>query len=210
MAVVGSRANQNQPSQPTADATLEPRARILRAAERLFAEKGYAATAVHEITDAAGVNRALLYYYFEDKHSLYAALIDDGNAEFQRMLDDALSLPGSHAERLAAVVRGHLDLIWRRGDMARVIHRCLLDGHEAEFGLLDKFNECVGRMERFFRQAAEAGEFRAVDPAIAARTFLGPSFILSLWPQAERNRFSREAFAEEITALLLRGLKIEA
>lgn len=195
-------------ARPPAEVTLEARTRILRAAERLFAEKGYAATAVHEITDAAGVNRALLYYYFEDKHSLYRAVIDEGSREFDEMLDRALSLPGSYSDQLAAIIRGHLDLIWDRDDMARVIHRCLLDGHEEEFGLSQRYHAKMERMARFFREGAEAGEFRTLDENILARTFLGPTFVLSLCPRLERCRFTRDDIAAEITRQMLHGLKV--
>lgn len=188
--------------------TAEARERLLRAAEKLFAQKGYAATAVHELTDAAGVNRALLYYYFEDKHSLYKAVIDEGTAAFERMLDEALSTPGSYSDRLAAFVRGHLELIWTRGELARLVHRCLLDGHQEELGLVQKFNHSVERLEAFFREAIAAGEFRAVDPAITARSFIGPTFIFSLWRITEADRFSMEAIAEEVTAQLLCGLQV--
>src|SRR5688572_13610677 len=145
---------------PAAAPTVEARTRLLRAAEKLFAQKGYAATAVHEITDAAGVNRALLYYYFEDKHSLYAAVIEEGTAEFIAMVDRTLSSSGSYSERLAAFVEGHLELIWRRGEMARVVHRCLLDEHQKEFGLVERFAEGTRRFEAFLREGMEAGEFR--------------------------------------------------
>lgn len=184
----------------------EARARILGAAERLFAEKGYAATAVHEITDAAGVNRALLYYYFEDKHSLYKTVLEEGTAEFDRMLDRSLSHDGTHAERLSRVVHGHLSLIWDRPYMARLVHRCLLDGLQKEFGLLEKFSTCVGRMETFFREGMEAGAFRRVDPQIMARTFLGPTFVVALWRLSEGEIFPREQIADQIAAMLLRGI----
>jgi TetR/AcrR family transcriptional regulator len=187
--------------------TPEARERILRAAELLFARKGYAATSVHEITDAAAVNRALLYYYFEDKHSLYAALIDEGVAEFGRMLDAALSGGGSCAEQLGRFVRGHLELIWTRGPMARLVHRCLLDDHQAEFGLVQKFRVNMDRLETFFREAAASGEFRPLDPEIAARTVLGPIFIFSLERIHDRDRFTPDELAPEITRLLLAGLK---
>jgi AcrR family transcriptional regulator len=185
----------------------EARDRLLRAAEQLFAEKGYAATAVHEITDAAGVNRALLYYYFEDKHSLYAEVIGQGNAQFEAMLEQALSSPGSYADRLAAFVRGHLELIWTRSEMARIVHRCLLDGYHEEFGLPARFERGIGRLEAFFRDGMAAGEFRPLDPAITARSFIGPMYVFSFWRLYEGERFSREAIAEAITAQLLDGLR---
>jgi AcrR family transcriptional regulator len=190
---------------PPGTPTIEARDRLLQAAERLFAEKGFAATSVHEITDAAGVNRALLYYYFEDKHSLYAAVIDEGVAHFTRMLDTALGTPGTYPERLEAFVHGYLELIWSRPEGARVVHRCLLDGYQEEFRLLDKFQGGMQRLETFFREAGESGEFRVVDPAIAARSFIGPMFVFSLWRIFEADRFAREVLAKELSAQLLHG-----
>jgi AcrR family transcriptional regulator len=192
---------------PPGTPTIEARDRLLRAAERLFAEKGFAATSVHEITDAAGVNRALLYYYFEDKHSLYAAVIDEGVAEFNRMLDVAFGTPGTYSERLAAFVHGYLNLIARRPESSRVVHRCLLDGYQQEFQLLDKFQGGMQRLEAFFREAAESGEFRPVDPAIAARSFVGPMFVFSLWRMFEPDRFAREQLEKELAAQLLHGFQ---
>lgn len=191
---------------PTSPSTLDARARLLRAAELLFAARGYAGTSVHEITDAAGVNRALLYYYFEDKHSLYAAVIDEGVAEFRAMLERSLDGPGEYPERLRAFVEGHLDLIRRRGDMARVVHRCLLDGHQEEFGLTEKFAVAVARLEAFFAEGAAVGAFRPLHPGITARSFLGPTFVFSLWRAYEGDRFPLQEIADEITGQLLHGL----
>ncbi|MCS7309679.1 MAG: TetR/AcrR family transcriptional regulator, partial [Armatimonadetes bacterium] len=54
------------------------RDRIMRAAEALFAERGFDATSIGEIALRAHVNRALLYYYFEHKEDLYHALLREG------------------------------------------------------------------------------------------------------------------------------------
>src|SRR3954447_1823901 len=114
--------------QPAALPGTDARERILRAAERLFAEKGYAATAVHEITEAAQVNKALLYYYFADKRAVHVSLIDNGIAEFRRMIDEALSSPGSYADRLQTFIRNYVRLVWERATLLRVVQRCLIAG----------------------------------------------------------------------------------
>lgn len=185
----------------------ETRERLMRAAEKLFAEKGYAAAAVHEITEEAGVNRALLYYYFKDKSSLYRAVIDEGVAEFGTMLDGALSGTGGYADRLGAFVRGHLALICGRATMARIVHRCLLDGGHGEVGLVDRFGAALDKLEAFFREGVAVGEFKDLDPAITARFFLGPTFIFSLWKLYEGERFSQDEIATEITRRLLEGFR---
>src|SRR5277367_1755683 len=54
----------------------ESRASILRAAVAEFAEHGIAGARTDAIARAAHVNKALLYYYFKDKDSLYEAVLD--------------------------------------------------------------------------------------------------------------------------------------
>lgn len=52
-----------------------PRARILDAATRLFAEKGFDGASTREMADAAGVNQAMIHYYFGNKQNLYKRVI---------------------------------------------------------------------------------------------------------------------------------------
>ena len=57
--------------------TKNTQARILQAAERLFAENGFDATSVDSIARAANVNKAMVYYYFKNKDDLLISLVDD-------------------------------------------------------------------------------------------------------------------------------------
>ena len=49
--------------------------KLLEAAVRLFAHKGYRATSTREIVEAAGVTKPMLYYYFQSKEGLLAAAL---------------------------------------------------------------------------------------------------------------------------------------
>ena len=52
------------------------RSAILKAAMHEFASEGVAGARTDQIARAAGVNKALLYYYFKDKEALYGAVVD--------------------------------------------------------------------------------------------------------------------------------------
>src|SRR5882724_13140486 len=54
----------------------QSRAAILKAAVREFAREGVAGARTDAIARSAGVNKALLYYYFKDKEALYQAVLD--------------------------------------------------------------------------------------------------------------------------------------
>ena len=186
------------------------RERLLEAAEKLFAEQGYAATRVQEITDAAQVNKAMLYYYFEDKRALYVAIIEDGLAEFEAVLEAALGAPVSYADRLRLLIREHVALIWRRPDRLRVFQRSQMEGDLAEMALQGRCQEPAYRLERFFAEATAAGEFGPIDPLLATLSL----FNLTAGLATHLNRLGKEVppeeVAEHVTQVLLHGLQREA
>jgi AcrR family transcriptional regulator len=174
----------------------DARERIFRAAEELFARKGYDGAAIVEITNRAGVNRGLPFYYWEGKRALYAEVVQAGLSLFAAMVEETLSGEAPASERLAAFARGHLRLLTHRPDAMRVVDRCLLDGHVQELGLAAGFQTTVGRLERFFREGCASGELRPVDPELAARVILGPGFIFSMWRLYEGSRFTEEQLGQ--------------
>src|SRR3954470_16119785 len=80
------------------------RARILAAAERIFAEKGYDGATTAAIAAAAGLPKSNLHYYFPTKEAVYRAVID-GTLRLWLAAFDPISADDDPAEALAAYVR---------------------------------------------------------------------------------------------------------
>src|SRR5271155_4017520 len=89
----------------------ESRAAILKAAVGEFAEHGIAGARTDAIAREARVNKALLYYYFEDKEKLYGAVLDEAfsgmKAEVFQVLDSDLP----PREKIMAYVGAYFDFI---------------------------------------------------------------------------------------------------
>jgi TetR/AcrR family transcriptional regulator len=79
------------------------RDRLLRSAIALFARKGYAATTVREIVEAAGVTKPVLYYHFGNKEGIYLAIMESAFAELEKLVAKNLAEPGTSSERLLRV-----------------------------------------------------------------------------------------------------------
>ncbi len=63
----------------------QTRARILSAAIRQFSQNGLAGARTEQIAEEAGVNKALLYYYFRGKEALYTAALEVGSRRRARL-----------------------------------------------------------------------------------------------------------------------------
>jgi len=83
----------------------EARERIINAAIELFSQKGYDATRVNDIANAANVNKALIYYYFSSKQDILDFMVDS-------LLNNAVSITLDYIQTniVRMVKDGYLDI----------------------------------------------------------------------------------------------------
>ena len=143
--------------------------RLLRAALDLFTERGYAATSVREIVDAAGVTKPVLYYYFKNKEDIYLELFREPFVYFSKVLEDAYNEKGSVRERIVRLFDLIFELFVSRLKEARLMYSIYYGPPQgAPFFDFDGFHlkmrEVIGLI---VRKGIEKGELRAVDADIA-------------------------------------------
>jgi len=85
---------------------VEARERLLAAALDQFTLRGYAATSVRELCEAAGVTKPVLYYYFKSKEGLYLQLMEESFTLFEAILTDLAGFSGTVRERLVHFCAG--------------------------------------------------------------------------------------------------------
>jgi TetR/AcrR family transcriptional regulator len=137
---------------------------ILQAAERIFAEAGYGSARTNAIAAQAGVNKALLYYYFKSKDGLYRAILNEHLNEFQRRVSEVLSAEGSARSKLLKYVSMHFDFISARPHYPRLVHRLVMTGGKPLESLAREFFLPLHRkLTALIESGVRAGEFRRVD-----------------------------------------------
>lgn len=150
------------------------RARILRHAIKLFALKGYSATSMREIADSASVTKPTVYYYFRGKRSLYLGVVRGGVEAFKTGLarDDWPSVKSG--KRLANVVKTIIDFHLKNRDLCRIVAEGLRYGHPEVRELASKcLNVARDAVKHCIKKRIASGEFRSLDPSLAAITVLG-------------------------------------
>lgn len=99
------------PASPSSDPAVETEARILEAARRVFLRRGTAGARMQEIADEAGVNKALLHYYFRSKEKLSEAVF---LGALRTLLPQMLIVLASDLplrDKLEQVVAAELDML---------------------------------------------------------------------------------------------------
>jgi TetR/AcrR family transcriptional regulator len=76
------------------------RDRVLKAAIHLFTQRGYAATTVREIVEAAGVTKPILYYYFGNKEGIYLEILKGVTKVYHEILEKGLRYEGSPSKKI--------------------------------------------------------------------------------------------------------------
>src|SRR5713226_10349660 len=99
----------------------ESRAAILEAAVHEFSREGVAGARTDAIARAARVNKALLYYYFKDKDTLYGAVLDQAFGGLTTTLLKILSLDLPPREKILAYAGGHFDYIASHARYPRIV-----------------------------------------------------------------------------------------
>ena len=138
------------------------RAAILKSALEEFAQEGVTGARTDEIARRAGVNKALLYYYFKDKEGLYLAVLDEVFSGVRSAVEAALALDLSPRERLAAYVRAHFDYIASNPLYSRIVHAEFLRAgyfriRNEQSGRDQLQNSCTPLRQPFRRHGIEAG-----------------------------------------------------
>ena len=141
------------------------RARILAAAERIFAEKGYDGATTAAIAAAAGLPKSNLHYYFPTKEAVYRAVID-GTLRLWLAAFDPIAADDDPAEALAAYVRRKMRHSFEHPLASRVFAQEVLRGAPVVRDFLaGELREWVEARSAVIRAWIAQGRMAPLEPA---------------------------------------------
>lgn len=188
-------------------ATTERYYAILKAAERLFGEKGYRGVSIDDIARAAGVSKGLVFYHFTSKKVLVEHILKDAVITVLTRLDAIAETNEPGRAKLGAAVQACFDIFESRPYLLRIAFFEAIFEEDMKEVLAKISEETVLRMDRLVKDGIATGEFRPVDSRVAASLLLlistMPPLQATLQPHALLP--SRE-IADEITQVLCEGI----
>ena len=166
---------------PTRDA-------VYGAAATLFSSRGFDGVSMDDIARGAGVNKAMIYYHFEDKLALYRSIVSDG---LQTMSETATGIAAGdltpHA-KLDSFIESFVRMTETRPWMPAMMLREIAEGApRLDPATMGHMRGVVGGFASILKQGQDAGVFRSVHPVLAYESIVGPIII-----NAARERVSAQ------------------
>jgi len=180
--------------------------KIIDAAARVFAERGFHGATTQDIVDVLGIRQASLYYYFSSKEAALELVCLRGVEGFFEAAKAIAARPETAQKRLILLIASHLSPLVNRADFVKVFL------NERQH-LPRESRRRIGRwsrgLERIFedviKEGVAKGEFRAdLDIRLATLAILGMCNAASNW-QRKENIDVRD-IAEEFARLVIDGM----
>lgn len=148
---------------------------ILEAARKVFTRRGYAAARMEEIAQEAGINRALLHYYFRSKEKMYDLIFEENLKNFYSHLFSILASEAPLTEKIRHIIHSEIDMLLGNPELPLFVVREIAQHPER---MREKMKKIVGphMLDEFSRQLqaeARKGNIRKTDPRQLLLSMLG-------------------------------------
>ncbi|UVC11924.1 TetR/AcrR family transcriptional regulator [Rhizobium sp. TH2] len=200
--------NEDLMVKPRSETMRENRAKLIGAGRQAFAESGYAAASMDELTARVGLTRGALYKNFGDKRGLLAAVVDQIDTEMASRAQDIGARAADEWQALLAEGAAYIEMALDP-EVQRIV---LLDGPAVlgDPSLWPSQNSCLQVTRSALERLMAKGIIKPLDAEAAARLVSGAALNAALWvaasedPQAVLPK-AVEAFRALAEGLLLLG-----
>ncbi|EJC69931.1 transcriptional regulator [Rhizobium leguminosarum bv. viciae WSM1455] len=185
----------------------ENRVKLIAAARKTFAEKGYSAASMDELTADVGLTRGALYHNFQDKRGLLAAVVDQIDTEMAVRAQEIGARAGNDWQGLLAEGAAYIEMALNP-EVQRIV---LLDG-PAVLGDPSQWpsqNNCLQVTKSTVERLIAQGILKPLDPEAAARLLSGAALNAALWIAASEDPQSVMPKAIEAFHALAAGLLVQ-
>ncbi|WP_313071602.1 TetR/AcrR family transcriptional regulator [Atlantibacter hermannii] len=182
----------------------ENRAKLIAAARKAFAEKGFAAASMDDITASVGLTRGALYHNFGDKKGLLAAVVAQIDGDMAQRAREMAASAGDEWERLLAEGIAYINMALDE-EVRRIV---LLDGPAflGDPAQWPSQNNCLESTRQCISAMLERGVIQPVDVDAAASLLNGAALNAAQWVAASSNPQQALPRVIEVFTLMVNGL----
>ncbi len=178
--------------------------KIIGAARKLFMQKGFEGTKTRDIANEAGINLALLNYYFRSKENLFEIIMKENMGQFMQVISEIVNNEKTSIEaKIEELVNNYITMLMRLPDMPLFVMNNLKNNPE-RIEMTQKF--MGSHFMKQVQQAIKSGEIAPMNPMNMMLNIVG----LTIFPFVARPMFQSASGInqEQFNALMIERKKL--
>lgn len=183
--------------------------KIFETSMKLFAEKGYDATSIEEITATVGVAKGTLYYHFSSKEEIFNFLVEEGIKLLQNSIDIKTAKFSNYIDKIKAIVLIQIKIVVKYEDLITILLSQFL-GNEARNQKCQKhIFEYINKIEGIVEEGIKKEQIKQGDSHVIASEIYGLICSTLVYKLRNNEEIDVMKLFKEFESTVIEGLKIK-
>ena len=183
--------------------------KIFETSMKLFAEKGYDATSIEDITATVGVAKGTLYYHFSSKEEIFNFLVEEGIKLLQNSIDIKTAKFSNYIDKIKAIVLIQIKIVVKYEDLITILLSQFW-GNEARNQKCQKhILGYVNKIENIVKEGIKAGEIKEGNPQAIASEIYGLICSSLVYKARKEEEIDIMKLFKEFENTIIEGLRVK-
>ena len=183
--------------------------KIFETSMKLFAEKGYDATSIEEITATVGVAKGTLYYHFSSKEEIFNFLIEEGVKLLQNSIDIKTAKLDNYIDKLKSIILIQIKIVNKYEDFITILLSQFY-GKEARNQMCQKYvYEYIDKIEKIVDDGIKAGQIKKGNPKVIASEIYALIASTLVYKMKSKENIEVIKLYKEFENTIIEGLKMK-
>ena len=183
--------------------------KIFETSMKLFAEKGYDATSIEEITATVGVAKGTLYYHFASKEEIFNFLIEEGIKLLQISVDIKTAKHSNYIDKIKAIVLIQIKIVAKYENIITIILSQFWGTEQRNKKCQNLVYEYIGQIEKIVQEGIEKGEIKEGDTRAIASEIYGLICSTLVYKKREGEDMDVMRLYHEYENTVINGLRVK-
>lgn len=181
--------------------------KIFEASMKLFAEKGYDATSIEEITATVGVAKGTLYYHFTSKEEIFNFLIEEGMKLLHNSMEIKTSKLSNSIDKIKAIILIQIKIVAKYENLITILLNQFWGTEERNQKCKQHIFEYIEKIEKIVKDGIEKKEIKEGNPQVIASEIYGLICSSLVYKAKLKNELEIMKLYYEFERTLVEGLK---
>lgn len=183
--------------------------KIFETSMKLFAQKGYDATSIEDITATVGVAKGTLYYHFSSKEEIFNFLIEEGIKLLQNSVDIKTKKHSNYIDKIKAIILIQIKIVAKYEDIITIILSQFWGKEARNKKCQEHVYDYIGQIEKIVQEGIEKGEIKKGDTRAIASEIYGLICSTLVYKKREKEEMNIIKLYNEYENTVVNGLRVK-